>query len=1045
MTFKNFLCWNPDKARRWLNAEAEQKDLDFFSATHSPVSAQRMIYTASGDQTAGRFTNGNTISEQEILSEFMVGDSDFDKPNVEFDGNIFMPIIGPSGSGKTHLIKWLRVKIPDTPKRTVILVPRLNTSLKQILTLMIGKLQGTIFDEFRNALKYSVENTDQSTVKDQLVAMLAISVAKGAEADPGLGDHAKYIRKGLNALLTDQYFRDNWWLVKGGFIDRVASNASGNSQVVLDWHNTGNPYDFTEADLPMGLSTAKVNSDAGREARFFFNHLNNTPQDLSVTVKIIKSQLEDAMTNLLQLGGLANLTVLMTKVRQQYKRDGKELVVLIEDFARLQGVDQALLGALLLRTRQQGEDDLCDIRTALACTTGYYSERVPDTAKTRATLHLQIGGLVDDSGSSTDDWRKFAGRYLNALRRFTPDVLQTNTPNPCGPCEHKTVCHKAFGTVRVQLNDTSDQQTIGLYPLNQALLNKSYKRILSNPFNPRKAMVEILKPILADYGGSISNSQFPPRGLVTSLGGPDLTATTRDNLNTKADSDRQMNLVDLWSSTTDATGVGDDVRMAFDIAKLDVAIVGGSEPPTLPPEVPTKPIHSTPTPASPIDHNANELIEALDTWANGNQLSDKCMRTLKERVFEAIEMEIDWVRNGLYTKFHAQPTAALFRRESIFFDLNKEPTDRQVRLNILSTDKDAAESAVALQALVNRHSKGSWDFADGTGTDQYIKARNKIHKWATDVLEQICLLYGPNCTLDPIAPAVESLCLAHILNGKTLPHGFNDMTAIQFLFQKIDTPSTARSQRWQDLQNKLSQHIHIVRISLLNLVGCTKGEGETYMVAADRVLPLIRRALENYKPTEFKLLPLAKAGVENEGLALRRCNEILREYLKDAVADEIKASADCGTALEDLFGLSKTDQPSAETISNALEKTLAAVNKAKDLGNLGGNLQVDQLRDSIRTLRLADLGNLLKACRLVREETGCNQLPVAANVDAAKRQTVVTEVKNLSACLDATHERLTEKCTQLTEDTGINSSITQIVKSLNSLKQVISTLQTGSI
>ena len=171
----------------------------------------------------------------------------------------------------------------------------------------------------------------------------------------------------------------------------------------------------------------------------------------------------------------------------------------------------------------------------------------------------------------------------------------------------------------------------------------------------------------------------------------------------------------------------------------------------------------------------------------------------------------------------------------------------------------------------------------------------------------------------------------------------------------------------------------------------------------------------------------------------------LRKDLEDAVADEINTSVDCCTALEDLFGLSRTDQPTAETMSNALQKTLEAVNKAKDLGNLGGNLQVDELRTSIKTLVPTDLGNLLQACRRVRDETGCNQLPVAANVDAAKRQTVVKEVKNLSACLDATHERLTKKCAQLTEDTGINASINRIVDSLNSLKQVIGTLQTGSI
>ena len=1061
MPFTNYLCWNPDQASDLLDTEAEQHSPEFFSATHSPVSAQRMFYNAPGDESAGILSPGETITEQSILAEFMIGAPDFNS-TVKFDGNILMPIIGASGSGKTHLIKWLKAKIKNTDKRKVLLVPRIKVSLKQILDLMLSELTGEKFEEFRSKLLDApLENIDHEVNKEQLISQIAILIGSSlSQEQTVVGD---YLRKGLSALFTDPFFRAHWWLLPGGFIDRVTANIIGNNNVIQDLHNNERPLDFIVDDLPNDISGSK--EGASHAAYKFYAQLwVLSSEDRTEIVSLVNLSLQHAVRNLLKLGGVNDLEKMMIQVRQHYKKENIELVVLIEDFARLQGVDKVLLGALLARKQQSGEDDLCTIRTAFACTRDVY-DKLPDTVKTRATLNIKVGGLVDDYGTPIKDWSQFAGRYLNAVRRFAQENT-LNTINPCVQCEHQTNCHKAFGTVNIKLNDNPDQtvSVIGLYPLNETFLKKTYDRFITGPFIPRAAIRDILTPILASHGKSINNGTFPPPALVKSLKGSTnraitVTAETITRLGKVLDGERQINLVDLWSSTTDERGVTNDVRSAFAIGEIEIKdpnkqLLITSMPTEGGPTVQTVPVPTTVVQTavvqtavvqtSTFDHQANGLIATLDLWAHGQSLTSQNVANLREYVFKVIEHEIDWVGNSINQKFHAHQTKALFRGMSICFN-SDAVTDGQVRLQIPPEGAGKAESAVALQALIKRKSTSSWHFPDGKGVTGYITAQTYIHNWAADVLKQIVTHYGPNTVLDPIAPAVESLCLAHILNGKTLQHGFNDMTAIEFLFQKIDIPNTARAQKWHDLQDKLSPNINIVRTSLLNLVGCTKGDGQTFMVAADRVLPLIRRALEKYKPTEFKLQPLDRAGDGFEGLALRRCNEFLGKYLEDAVADEIKTSVDCCTALEDLFGLSRTDQPTAETMSNALQKTLEAVNKAKDLGNLGGNLQVDQLRTSIETLVHADLGNLLKACRLVREETGCNQLPVAANVDAAKRQMVAKEVKNLSACLDATHERLTAKCAQLTEDSGINASIDQIVDSLNSLKQVIGTLQTGSI
>ena len=477
MPFVNYLCWNPRRAAELLNAEAEQLSPEFFAATHSPVSARRMVYTPPipGGDRGGALSSGETITEQQILTEFMVGARGFGAEDRGFDGNVFMPIIGPVGSGKTHLVKWLHAQIPPIDKRRrVILVPKLNTSLRQVLKLMIGDLEGPEFDKFRAALGASVaDGGDAVTMRKLLLAMLAVVVSEGV-GDPVRTAMEQDIRRNLPAFLNDNFIQ-NHLLNEGCFIDRVASNAVGEDNYEQQLLHQERPYEFTVADLQLDvMSRAEVNKQAGRAAANFYNFLATDIQVREATVAWVDQKVHDAIRNLLQLGGV-DLGSLMKLTRQQLKREGTELVVLIEDYARLQGVDRALLEALLARPRQAGEDDLCNIRTAIACTSGHY-DRVPDTARARAALHIEVGGLANEDGVQIQDWSMFAARYLNALRLDHRSQGQPKGPsNPCDQCIHRTSCHAAFGTATLSLNHGHDEppSVVGLYPFNLELLAKT--------------------------------------------------------------------------------------------------------------------------------------------------------------------------------------------------------------------------------------------------------------------------------------------------------------------------------------------------------------------------------------------------------------------------------------------------------------------------------------------------------------------------------------------------------------------------------------------
>ena len=65
----------------------------------------------------------------------------------------------------------------------------------------------------------------------------------------------------------------------------------------------------------------------------------------------------------------------MARLRMHLKTQNRELVLLVEEFARLQGIDRALLQAITAH----GDDRQCKMRSAVAVSTGFF-ESVAETA-----------------------------------------------------------------------------------------------------------------------------------------------------------------------------------------------------------------------------------------------------------------------------------------------------------------------------------------------------------------------------------------------------------------------------------------------------------------------------------------------------------------------------------------------------------------------------------------------------------------------------------------------------------------------------------------
>jgi len=128
MSFKNFVCWKSDMVHAVMGIEATQAEPHIFLATHNPIRMYRQDYLPSATVIS---PTQIVYTEDQFLEDFLNSSPDF----------AFVPILGASGTGKSHLVSWLYKKIEQTEKRKVLLIPKLDTNLRDILELILSGMK----------------------------------------------------------------------------------------------------------------------------------------------------------------------------------------------------------------------------------------------------------------------------------------------------------------------------------------------------------------------------------------------------------------------------------------------------------------------------------------------------------------------------------------------------------------------------------------------------------------------------------------------------------------------------------------------------------------------------------------------------------------------------------------------------------------------------------------------------------------------------------------------------------------------------------------
>lgn len=372
----------------------DSTDSDFL-ATHVPF-RKIVVGTKSGDRFEETYKSEEDIYRDIFNNAFTRNDHQF------------VIVEGSSGAGKSHFIRWLYAMLSAKEEKddVVLLIRRSDNTLKGTIRqlLEIKEVKEISNKEAYERLVKANQAITESKFKSTIYHQFIVEIEN--DTSEVLGNIK---RKKLIALLNNSVFQERL-MAAGGPIDRIYSKiTSSSSNVDLDLI-----AQFTTADLTLDIDFINQLDDADRKAQDFANSLMEGDDD--EFIEKITAYMNSFVESVIQTSaGIepGDFQQIFKEIRQELKRKGKNLILLVEDITSFTGVNQALLNALVTgHTGSNAVDNLCKLISVVGTTTQYYNQ-FRDNYRDRITKQITIhDGII---GENKSDLVQFVAKYLNAI------------------------------------------------------------------------------------------------------------------------------------------------------------------------------------------------------------------------------------------------------------------------------------------------------------------------------------------------------------------------------------------------------------------------------------------------------------------------------------------------------------------------------------------------------------------------------------------------------------------------------------------------------
>lgn len=828
--FRGYLCWDPATAGVTISTEAVSPPEAAFLATHAPLHIRRARI-----QGRALIRTDHVADEKGVLRDFLGR-----KPDT---GTLLMPVVGESGSGKSHLVRWVRSNIRDSDHTKVIYLEKARTSLRAVIEALLEGAGDQSLAHLRDEIRSFSGTLDETALARRLINALNEALAATSPGDMTGGARILVGPRGLAAILQDPYIQQ-YMLEAGKYVPQLASQ-------LLHDRSSGSPErptGFTADDLPLGVR------DIGQAAAMSGRLLGQlvTKQDLrSAAVDLLNQHLEAAIRSSSNLA-TGRLHEAMLQVRQEYARQGKEIILLIEDFALIQGVQRELLDAVTEPAIRGGTTRYAPIRTLMAVTTGYFRD-LPETVMTRVAAGTtgyvyDVDVVFSEDDTGTEAIASFVGRYLNAARIGQAELTRLGpgtVPNHCEKCPVHVQCHDAFG---------ASAEGYGLYPFNRPALVRCVHSVApaDRPwaFIPRAALGGVIRPTLIEDSQDLAEGSFPgPHFRERFRTAPIDTALPTEvaeviEKGDLTDADRRSLVLEFWG---DAATAPDDIdpgiTRAFALPPLLLSEEQRlSQPPLA--QKPARRLHpATATKVTPTSPSLTARLHEVEAWGSRNQLLPQAVSaTLRSIIAESVICRYSW--------------QSPLMRELPGYEISKAWPNKSTVVSIEGANGEGLPGTDKAPLRFSRTAANSQFFRSlllaRTGTDgaraEDVRRLALLADTKDDALTRAIQRQFEISDADLVVAFRASL-LGAALGGRAWP----GMDETELLSAALDSGTdwhrgdqALRTVQWRQALDRHRQQRAGLVDRLRSSIGVAQGTGAVRMIDATRALPLLRLATSEW-------------------------------------------------------------------------------------------------------------------------------------------------------------------------------------------------------
>jgi hypothetical protein len=632
-----------------IKNEAETADDAVLLAVHQPAA---IVRRAEGSDAT------TPASELDLLDAFTT-------ENVP-GGYVLLPITGVSGAGKSHMVRWLDAQLQRSAKRDryhIIRIPK-SASLRTVVELILAPLKDNPQytkpwkDLTRAVAEVNVDNavvTFRAHLENALTARRDELTAEFRQ-NPDRGDLRQLIgyARDLPKLLSDAALEEHFRTVLARVLSRALSGRSGE----VEQADKLSRFVASDLILPKDVDVSKA---AQRVREYYQVNIAMVGADrLEAAVDLLNKAIDPAISNVFQLeqstGGIT-LQEIILSVREILFQEGKDLVLLVEDFAALAGIQEVLLKVCIQEGEYAGEKVRATMRTALALTDGHLNFR--DTILTRARWEWVIGGRQQTDDEIKADAVEMVGAYLNAARWGSDDLKRLFRQR--GPEKSLTDWLPVWRDEDLNEADSDAVAAFGnagngapLFPFNREAIEALAGRLLLKggklELNPRRVINQILRSTLL-LRANFQAHDFPTAEFQGFRPNATIAGWIKQTHQPDAVSSRLSSLLALWggnpSDVAAIKNIPPAIFTAFHLPPPSVLAGISFVPSPRKTHTTGRTIEADTTKvaaaaAAAEDPRVADLRVKLEKWSDGTALEQRDANELRKALMDMVRDAIDW-------------------------------------------------------------------------------------------------------------------------------------------------------------------------------------------------------------------------------------------------------------------------------------------------------------------------------------------------------------------------------------------------------------------